>query len=153
MVLLGVLGCPKRKTIHTASRGQRATFCSLPDPTEGSLSTHRKAVGGSIPLEVGSYSPQQEKGSHGADTGLSGESLSLSGKVLFCSVEAPLPSGYSRHHERAELRRQAPRWGTAAPGSGLPSADPTEGSLSKRKKIYGYFHKQPYNYNIPKLKI
>ena len=27
------------------------------------------------------------------------------------SVEDPLPSGYSRHHERAELRRQAHRWG------------------------------------------
>ena len=45
----------------------------------------------------------QEKGSHGADTGLSGESISLSGKVLFCSVEAPLPSRYSRHHEEAGL--------------------------------------------------
>ena len=27
-----------------SSTGQRATSCSLPDPTEGSLSTHRKAV-------------------------------------------------------------------------------------------------------------
>ena len=128
---------------------QQAGGSGLPpaDPTEGSLSTHRKAVGGSIPPDVGTYQAGQEKGSHGANTGLSGESIYLSGKVLFCSVEAPLPSGYSRHHERAELRRQAPRW-----GSGLPPADPTEGSLSERNKIYGYFHKQPYNQNVSKIK-
>ena len=95
-------------------RGQAPRWGSgLPpaDPTEGSLSTHRKAVGASIPPDAGTYRTQQEKGSHGADTGLSGESISLSGKVLFYSVEAPLPSGYYRHHERAELRRQATRWG------------------------------------------
>ena len=139
MVLLGVLGCPKRKTIHTASTGQRATSCSLPDPTEGSLSTHRKAVGGSIPPDAGTYRTQQEKGSHGADTGLSGESISLSGKVLFCSVEAPLPSGYSRHHERAELRRQAPRRGSStrqrATSCSLPN--PTEDSLSRGRNQTG----------------
>ena len=104
---------------HNTQTGQQAI--------KGSLSSSQKAVGGSIPLEVGSYSPQQEKGSHGADAGLSGESISLSGKVLFCSVEAPLPSGYSRHHERAELRRQAPRWGSStrqrATSCSLP--DPT----------------------------
>ena len=30
---------------------------------------HRKAVGASIPPEVGSYSPQQGKGSHGQSNG------------------------------------------------------------------------------------
>jgi len=47
-----------------------------PCPTEGSLSTHRKAVGGLFPIGTGTYQAQQEKGSHGADTGLSGESYS-----------------------------------------------------------------------------
>ena len=129
MVLLGVLGCPKRKTIHTASRGQRATFCSLPDPTEGSLSTHRKAVGGSIPLEVGSYSPQQEKGSHGADTGLSGESLSLSGKVLFwAALRLPYLLGTLCHHEEAGL----PDGEQQHRAAGYLPPDPTEGSLSEK---------------------
>ena len=58
-----------------------AAAYSLPDPTEGSLSTHRKAVGGSIPPDAGTYRAQQGKGSHGADMGLSGESISLSDKV------------------------------------------------------------------------
>ena len=47
-----------------------------PCPTEGSLSTHRKAVGGLFPIGTGTYQAQQEKGSHGADTGLSGENYS-----------------------------------------------------------------------------
>ena len=73
---------------HNTQTGQQAI--------KGSLSTHRKAVGGLFPIGTGTYQAQQEKGSHGADTGLSGESISLSGKVLFWgSVEAPLPSGYS----------------------------------------------------------
>ena len=46
----------------------------------------------------------QEKGSHGADTGLSGESISLSGKVLFwVALRLPYLLGTLCHHEEAGL--------------------------------------------------
>ena len=83
-------------------------------PTEGSLSSSQKAVGGSIPPDAGTYQTQQGKACHRRSNGLSGESIPLSGKVLFCSVEAPLPSGYSRHHEEAGSRDEV----AAPPGSG-----------------------------------
>ena len=63
--------------------------------------------------------------------GLSGKVLYLRKKCYFNptagSVEAPLPSGYSRHHERA-----GSQMGQQHQGSSLPPADPTEGSLSTR---------------------
>jgi len=40
-----------------------------PDPTEGSLSTHRKAVGGSIPPDAGTYQAQQGKACHRQSNG------------------------------------------------------------------------------------
>ena len=74
-------------------------------PTEGSLSSPQKAVGGLLPISMGTLSVRQEKSPHGANTGLSGKVLHLRKKCYFNptagSVEAPLPSGYSRHHERA----------------------------------------------------
>ena len=44
-------------------------------PTEGSLSRQRKAVGGLIPISMGTLSAQQRKSPHGANTGLSGDDL------------------------------------------------------------------------------
>ena len=90
-----------------------------------------RAVGASILPDTGTYRVGQEKSPHGANMGLSGKVLYLRKKCYFNptagSVEAPLPSGYSRHHERAGYQM-----GQQHRGSSLPPADPTEGSLSTR---------------------
>ena len=44
-------------------------------PTEGSLSSPQKAVGGLLPISMGTLSVRQEKSPHGANTGLSGDDL------------------------------------------------------------------------------
>ena len=73
----------------------------------------------------------------------------IGGSSLLLWEPAFFPKWYFQGYQAA-LREK--RYTQQAPGSGLPSADPTEGSLSERNKIYGYFHKQPYNQNVSKIK-
>ena len=76
-------------------------------------------------MEAGSYSPLQGKGSHGQSTG-------LSGKVLFlAALRLPYLLGTT-----PTMRGRLPD-GAAAPGSGLPPADPYGGSLSTTRKAVG----------------
>ena len=100
-------------------------------PTEGSLSSSQKAVGGFIPPDAGTYRAGQGKGSHGADTGLSGESISLSGKVLFwVALRLPYLLGTLCHHEEAGL----PDGEQQHRAAGRLPPDTTEGSLSTHRK-------------------
>ena len=112
-----------------------------------------KAVGGSIPPDAGTYQTQQGKACHRRSNGLSGESIPLSGKVLFCSVEAHLPSGYSRHHERAELRRQAPRWGSSTRQRATSCRSYGGEPQRKKKKYTATFTSNRITIMFPKLKI
>ena len=66
---------PSRYSRHheeagSSQMGQRATSCQILRRVASALT--EKAVGGFIPPDAGTYQAQQEKGSHGADTGLSG---------------------------------------------------------------------------------
>jgi len=68
--------------------------------------------------------------------------------VLFwAALRLPYLLGTLCHHEEAGL----PDGEQQHRAAGYLPPDPTEGSLSE--KIYGYFHKQPYNNDVPKLKI
>ena len=73
----------------------------------------------------------------------------IGGSSLLLWEPAFFPKWYFQGYQAA-LREK--RYTQQAGGSGLPPADPTEGSLSERNKIYGYFHKQPYNQNVSKIK-
>ena len=77
----------RRQALPDGEQQHRAAGYLLQILRRVASAAHSKAVGGSIPLGVDSYSPLQGKGSHGQSTG-------LSVKVLFwVALRLPYPLG------------------------------------------------------------
>ena len=114
----------------------------------------RKALTGQIRGYLGNLSPFRVKCYSVALRlpYLLGTPATMSGQAL--SIEIYSISG--KYHISGKFGARGAEAGSSQMGQRTTSCslpDPTEGSLNERKKIYGYFHKQPYNYNVPKLKI